>query len=102
MRSVFRGVAVLALAAVIGCVGCSGSGGKSAADARAELIATAKKMEGGMWVAVEDYVKSVERGEWSWSIADMNFAPGKFTPETIAAYQKWRAAKLAEDKTKKK
>lgn len=107
MRSIVWSVAVLTLLAVTGCggsdLGGKVSGGKtSAATARAELIATAKKMEGGSWTLVESFVKSVEGGLWSWKIADEEFAPGKFTPETINAYHKWRTARLAEDQVKKK
>ena len=82
----------------------AGSGGKtaSAADARKELMDTAKQMDGPFAIAVKGYVESVENGSWPWSMADNEFLPGKFTPETIAAYKKWRAAKLAEDKAKKK
>ncbi|MDY3555970.1 hypothetical protein R5W24_005117 [Gemmata sp. JC717] len=76
-----------------------GSPAKSAAAAKADLLATAEKMEGGMAAAVEEYVKAVEDGTWAWSTADDNFTkPGKFTPETVAAYKRWRAAKLAEPK----
>jgi hypothetical protein len=70
----------------------------SSAAARRELIETAKTMEGGLWEAVEGYVEAVENGTWGWSTADKEFLTGQFTPETIAAYQKWRAAKLAESK----
>jgi ribosomal protein L37AE/L43A len=101
-------MAVLALAVVLGCGGSSGpgggagAGGKSAAEARADLIATAKQMEGGMWEAIEEYVKSIESGVWSWEQGDRNIAGGKYTAETKAAYKKWREAKIAEDKAKKK
>ena len=78
------------------------AGAASAADARQELIATAKTMEANSGVEVEQWVKLVENGTTPWSIADNQFLPGKFTPETIAAYKKWRAAKLAENKSKKK
>ena len=70
----------------------------SAAEARKELMDTAKKMEGPFAAAIEGYVKAVENGNWPWSMADNEFQPGKFTPETIAAYNKWRAAKLADTK----
>jgi len=58
-------------------------------------------MEGAFVETVENYVQAVEGGTWSWGMADEEFRPGKFTPETIAAYRKWRAAKLAEDGKKK-
>ena len=110
MRSVPQCVAVLALAAALGCGGSGGSGGsvgsggKSAADLKAELFDTAKRMEGGQAAAVVDPVTVFESGRanWGWSIIDEKILHGDFTPETKAAYKKWREAKIAEDKTKKK
>jgi len=107
MRSIAWCVTILALSVAIGCGGASrpgeagGAGGKSTADLKAELLATAKQMEGGNEVAVRAWVNSAENGT-AWSTVDEQFGPGKFTPETTAAYQKWRAAKIAEDKAKKK
>ena len=106
MRSVVVCLAILLALGLAGCgsgtsrsgAGGGSGGGKSAAEARAELMATAKKMEGGMWEAVKGYVEAVESGTWSWGTADENFAPGKFTPETVAAYKRWRAARIAETK----
>lgn len=99
-------VVALALSVAIGCNSSSGtsgggSGGKSAADLKAELLATAKQMEGGSAAAVEEWVKSAETGS-PWSIVDDNILKERFTLETKAAYKKWRDAKIAEDKSKKK
>jgi hypothetical protein len=80
------------------CLALVGCGSKSAADAKKELLETSKKMDGDMSAAVVEYVKYVEDGEWSWSMADEEFRPGKFAPETVEAYKKWRAAKIAESK----
>jgi hypothetical protein len=73
----------------------------SAAEARRELFETANKMEGPFSEAVEEYIRQVENGNWSWNMLDEYFLPGKFTPETIAAYRQWRAAKLAESEKKR-
>lgn len=114
MRNVMLGLLVLVCVGLAGCgsggdkptaAGAAGAaGGKavSAADARKELMDTAEKMEGAFAVAVESYVTQLEEGNWSWSMLDNEFRPGKRTPETIAAYKKWRAVKIAEDKNKKK
>lgn len=73
------------------------SDAKTIAQARKELIDTAKQMEGGMWGAVEYWVVEKERvPDLAWSILDEQFQPGgNFTPETLAAYRKWRAAMIA-------
>ena len=113
MLSVVRGLVLLVLAAVIGCGGSGGSGtgssggagggsgSKSVAALRAELLDTAKQMKGGSAAAVEEWVKSAETGS-PWSIVDDNILKERFTPETKAAYKRWRDAKIAEDKAKKK
>jgi hypothetical protein len=51
-------------------------------------------MEGAFSEAIEEYIQQVENGNWSWSTLDRYML--KFTPETRAAYRRWRAAKLAE------
>ena len=61
------------------------------------LIQTSKKMDGGMWGVVKEYVKYVENGAWSWAIADESFMSPKFSAETRQAYREWRAAYLSEN-----
>ena len=78
----------------------------SSADAKVELIDTATQVEGPFVRVVEDIVDCVEKDLQPISVADSRMyesGPGKhkFADETIAAYKKWRAAKLAESKTKK-
>lgn len=80
----------------------SASGGKSVSELRKELTETARQLEGPFAVVVEDIAENVERGHQPFSIADGRInesGPGqhKFAEETITAYKKWRAAKLAED-----
>ena len=71
---------------------------KSKADiAKENLIQTSKKMDGGMWRVVKEYVKYVENGAWSWAIADESFMSPKFSTETRQAYREWRAAYLSEN-----
>jgi len=75
--------------------------GKSAA-AKKALLQMAEKVEGPFAGMVEDIVDAVETGDQPFSVADSRmyeFHPDKhqFSPETISAYQRWRAAKLAEE-----
>jgi hypothetical protein len=103
-RRVIPIAAVVAVGSLF--AGCSKSpsekvaGGERAdnavADARRNLVETAKKMEGAMAEAVVAWVENKEQNpEVPWSMMDEEFSPGKFTPETIAAYKRWRAAMIA-------
>lgn len=102
MRRVFGGLALLALIAAIGCGGSGRmAGGKSAASAKKELLETAEKIEGPFAAVVKDVVDAVETGDQPFSVADTRmyeFGPDKhqFSRETLSAYQRWRAAKIAE------
>lgn len=110
MRSDTLCLLVLLISGLAGCgpgsdkpaaTGTGGGKAVSAAEARKELMDTAEKMEGILAINVASVVQAVESGGWPWSVADKEFRPGGFSPETIAAYQKWRTAKLAEDGKKK-
>ncbi len=59
---------------------------------------TATKMEGPFAPAVQILVEAVETGDVPWVFVDDDFRSGKFSRETIAAYEIWRAIKLAESK----
>lgn len=74
-------------------------GDKSVDELRDELMETAEQMEGAAAQAVLVWVDTKEKGGSSvpWSVLDKAFGPGKFTEETIAAYKRWRMAKIAED-----
>ncbi len=111
MRSVLWCGAVLVLGTALGCggeagkSGGGGSGGKSVAELRQELSDTTKRMDGGMAEAVEYNVKYFEGGNsgWGWSNLDEQILQSpNFSAETKAAYKRWRDAKVAEEKAKKK
>ena len=109
MRSILGCMVILALVAALGCGGSGsgggGAGGKSAADLRKELSETTKQMDGAFAEAVETHIKYFEGGNsgWGWSNLDDQILNSRnFSPETKAAYKKWRDAKVAEDKGKKK
>jgi hypothetical protein len=73
-----------------------GSKDRSAA-ARRELFATIRRMEGPVAIHFEQFIQDKESNvHLSWNMLDEVFAPGKCTPETMAAYHRWRAAILAE------
>ena len=72
------------------------------AEARKQLLDTARKMDGDFVVVVANIVDTVESGQHPWSVADgrmHEFRPGQhqFARETIAAYERWRAARIAHD-----
>jgi GYF domain 2 len=70
----------------------------TAAEAKAELLEVAKKMEGehvGAWFNIQT-IDLVEKG--ARSIGDVDREMLRYTPETQAAYRKWRSAWLAESK----
>jgi hypothetical protein len=118
MRSVILRGFVLLCAGLLGCGGSGNeksggksvgsgnekSGGKSVGELRKELRETAKQMEGPFAEVVETFVGDFESGSsgWSWSMLDDKILMGRYTVETKAAYQRWRHAKIAADKNKKK
>jgi hypothetical protein len=62
---------------------------------------TAERIEGPFAEVVKDIVDAVESGDQPWSMADSRInerRPGqhRFAAETVAAYRRWRAAKIAE------
>lgn len=76
--------------------------GKAAAAAKKALLETAEKVDGPFIAVVKDIVDAVESGDQPFSVADSrmyDFGPDsyQFAPETRSAYQRWRAAKLAEE-----
>jgi hypothetical protein len=85
----------------------SNKGGKrnSAAAVQQELFRTIKKMEDPNvnWeYIVETQIQRLEDGDLSWNLLDDIVQGWHFTPETMVAYRKWRAAKLAEPSTPKR
>lgn len=70
------------------------------AEARKVLLETARRMDGDFVEVVADIVDAVESGDQPWSVADKRmyeFRPGhhQFASETIAAYEKWKAARIS-------
>ena len=73
-------------------------GGLSSSVQRAKdaLIETSRKMDGDFVVVMIDIVQSAETGGTPMSICDQRAYDGHFSFETLAAYQKWRSAMLAD------
>lgn len=71
------------------------------AEARKQLLDTARRIEGDFIEVVADIVDAVESGDQPWSVADHRMResrPGhhRFSRETIAAYERWKATVIAE------
>ena len=76
--------------------------GASAAAAKKALLEKSEKLDGPFVAVVKDLVDAVETGDQPFSVADSrmyDFGPDsyQFAPETRSAYQRWRAAKIAEE-----
>ena len=68
----------------------------SVQQAKDALMETSRKMDGDFARVMHDIVQSAETGGAPWSICDKRAYGGHFSSETLAAYQKWRSAMLAD------
>ena len=79
-------------------LGIGGFGRISAEEAKEELLETVRKYETrGLASSVENFLASVESGDISLSTLDeIMYVDSNFTPETEAAYRRWRDAYVRE------
>jgi len=72
----------------------SGSGEIAVTEAKKHLFKTAEQLEGPFVQVVREYVGAYEIGDWPIRMLDTEMQKGRWTPETRAAYRKYREAVL--------